>query len=138
MLTHMSDNNDTPTKTASAIDIDDLSDCYVHAINSLPAIVRQAFYDWWVLDSGSSVHICNTLEFFADYSYLSTDRSFNILTGKGTTVLAEGVGIVYLMGITHSGKSCSIRVLNVLYVSGFMTNIISLYCWKNQNKLFHN
>ena len=51
--------------------------------------------DTWVIDSGSTNHVCVFLQGFRETRSL-VDRSFTLRTGDGNLVLAETVGEVHL------------------------------------------
>ena len=121
----LSDNNNTCAKEITELDKTEIF--YIHTVQPLPTAPHLRFRDWWVIDRGSPVHIYNNLNSFTEFNPLSADHQFRIATGKGSEVLAEGIGTVFLAGITHNSIPTSIQVTNMLYIPDFITNIISLY-----------
>ena len=61
-----------------------LEDCLVEDSNNL-----------WVIDSGTTNHVCFSKQGFAETTSLQ-NRNFSLRTGEGNRVLVEAVGDVYL------------------------------------------
>ena len=76
----------------------------------------------WLLDSGASMHLCHTRQWFAD---------FTPITGK-SVVLADG-GVIPVLGrgridvdITIAGRPSHNTLNDVLYVPGIAANLLSV------------
>ena len=77
----------------------------------------------FILDSASTVHIMNDWTRFIDFE--EGDGSEFIYTGD-TKVMIEGTGTIIVRGRCLDGTEATLTLNNVLYVSTFHTNIVSL------------
>ena len=77
--------------------------------------------DWWLYDTGSSVHISNNKSSFTNLRY---DNEIEpILTGKGY-IKPSGIGTVKLPIIENSDLT-TIKLNNALYIPDFPINLVS-------------
>lgn len=91
----------------------------------------------WILDSGSTVHICNDREQFLTYA----PRQSTVKTGKTETPMI-GYGQVKITGRhPHTDATVPVTLDNVWHSPGFHTNLISLsviedkgFCFKSDEK----
>ncbi|KAJ9552789.1 hypothetical protein OSB04_016834 [Centaurea solstitialis] len=87
-------------------------------------------YESWVIDTGSSNHICNHLQGFTRRETLRKDRT-NLRVGEGTPLIAEAVGSYCLT--LPSGLVLQLE--NCYYVPKMIKNVINL---QNDNKeIYH-
>ena len=70
----------------------------------------------WILDSGASDHMTGSLQLFITYSPSTTHRTVKIADGSLLNIL--GIGFVNI--------SPSLCLQNVLYISGFQCNLMSI------------
>ena len=76
----------------------------------------------WLLDSGASMHLCNTRQWFADFTPIS-GKSVALADGRVIPVLGRGRIDV---DISVAGRS-SLNILNeVLYVPDIAANLLSV------------
>lgn len=81
-------------------------------------------FDSFILDSGSSIHICNNRERFVSWD--STDLNCHITIGD-TRTHAKGTGSVQIIvKEVGTGNPIELELQNVQYVPGFATNIVSV------------
>ena len=88
----------------------------------------------WCIDSGSTNHICNTLQGFRQTRQCS-DGEIKLTLGSSATVstVAVAVGVVILVFLSNK-----ILVLtDVLYVPSIRRNLISVYSLVNNGYSFH-
>ncbi len=102
----------------------DLSGCDV----SSPAISANAvqalqYRHWWILDTGSPLHICHSREQLENYTLLS--NPFHVTFGTQGRAVAEGVGSIRLPVTTSDGIQRTVMIHKVYYVPNFIVNIIS-------------
>ena len=84
-----------------------------------PNLIEIPANSWWI-DTGSSVHITNTLHGFQKQKQTSRD-SYNVFVREGSRVAVEAIGIVKLRL-----KSGFVLQLNdVLYVPAMRRNLVS-------------
>ena len=85
----------------------------------------------WIVDSGATNHICNSLKEFRETRKLS-EGQFSLRWGTGATVSAKAVGSIKLFFISNK-----FIVLNdVYYVPNFGKNIVSVACLVNNGFSF--
>ncbi|KAJ9543906.1 hypothetical protein OSB04_023613 [Centaurea solstitialis] len=77
-------------------------------------------YESWVIDTGSSNHICNHLQGFTRRKTLRKDRS-NLRVGEGTPLIAEAVGSYSLS--LPSGLVLELN--NCYYIPNMIKNVLS-------------
>ena len=84
--------------------------------------VRAAYElrDSFILDSGATIHICNTLSRFSD----QRPGSGSVMAGD-TVLDIESWGTVQIHTQTNTGSTI-ISLLDVAYISTFHTNLVSL------------
>ncbi len=75
----------------------------------------------WLIDSGVNKHISPHIE---DFDYLKVASTTCRYGNKGE-ITAKGVGDVTIYVREKSGKSCKIRLKNVLYIPGLSSRLIS-------------
>ncbi|KAJ6105321.1 hypothetical protein N7523_010131 [Penicillium sp. IBT 18751x] len=86
------------------------------------AVDEDLLKDSWILDSGSTVQICNDREQFLTYA----PRQSTVKTGKTETPMI-GNGQVRITGRhLHTGATVPVTLDEILYTPGFHTNLISL------------
>jgi transposase InsO family protein len=76
----------------------------------------------WLLDSGASMHLCHTREWFADFTPIS-GKSVVLADGRVIPVLGRGRIDV---DITVAGHSSHNTLNEVLYVPGIAANLLSV------------
>jgi hypothetical protein len=89
---------------------------------SYPSGEIYALYDSFILDSASTVHICNNPERFQSLQQAGKDE---YLIAGASRVLIEGYGIVEI-ALQLSSAVRRIKLADVALVSSFHTNIVSL------------
>ncbi|KAJ5642838.1 hypothetical protein N7490_006838 [Penicillium lividum] len=78
--------------------------------------------DQWVMDSGSSTHVCNDRSRFLDFKTCKYDLS----TGEGSTP-AYGIGTVRITGLNPAnGEPHDATLADCLYSPNFHANLVSL------------
>jgi len=77
----------------------------------------------WILDSGSDTHVTHNLAAFTEFT---PGRIGTIQTGTHSAPV-EGIGQVRLPVTGPDGRMTHITLTEVLYVPGFITNIVSDY-----------
>ena len=116
-----STSQDTPPKatvTGSAF--------VAHDPSAPPACFANAAYplsDSFILDSGSPIHICNTPDRFEAGTLILLDSPETLLTGDNVSHI-KGYGKVLIRPSTPTGPGL-FQLLEVAYVPGFHTNIVS-------------
>lgn len=75
-----------------------------------------------VLDGGSSIHVCHGLSLLTRTRIAGEDAC---LIAGTTTFKIEAFGTAQIM-LTNQGQETPVQLLEVAYVSGFMTNLVSL------------
>ena len=71
----------------------------------------------WILDSGTTDHICCDINIFKHYSHIN--KQFTIVIPDGSHVLIKYIGTIELGN--------GLKLNKVLYVPGFQYNLISIY-----------
>lgn len=79
-----------------------------------------SLHDRWILDTGSSTHICNDRSLFVDF----TPDDMEVSTGDSTTKML-GKGTVRLVGRHPVKGRMEITLSDALYSPGFHTNLVS-------------
>jgi hypothetical protein len=86
----------------------------------------------WILDSGASQHMCNSLQHFVDYKPMSQQQvqAHHVQIGDGRKLKATGVGKVRftVQGSSLSGETRRhvITLLGVLYVPELSASLFSI------------
>ena len=76
----------------------------------------------WILDSGSDIHVTNTLRCFKK---ASNGREIDQIIAGGSSYPISAFGSLDITINTPAGER-AMTLLNVAYVPGFMTNLVSL------------
>ncbi|OQV11381.1 GAG-pre-integrase domain-containing protein, partial [Cladophialophora immunda] len=92
------------------------------AVASYSAMAVNALKDNWILDSGSNVHITNDRN--ALFDVRTPGATTEIVAGTGRCI-AGAIGSVIIKVNTPVGMK-TMTITDVIYVPGFMTNIVSL------------
>lgn len=79
-----------------------------------------SLHDRWILDTGSSTHICNNRSLFVNF----TPDDIEVSTGDSTTKIL-GRGTVRLIGRHPVKGRMEITLSDTLYSPGFHTNLVS-------------
>src|SRR5690606_27760644 len=83
--------------------------------------------DWWLFDTGSTVHICNDKALFKELQTPSTGLGV-ILTGGGP-MKPQGIGTVKIMVLSGYKENKPVYtdmiLLKTLYIPDFPLNIVS-------------
>lgn len=113
----------SPNPDQSALDKPDVSSDIPATIPTNMAVkdAPLPLKDSWILDSGSTVHICNDKSRFISYQ----PRTDNVVTGDAKTRV-EGIGNVLIFGRDPAGNRIEITLRNTLYSPGFHVNIVAL------------
>lgn len=101
-------------------------------VSSAPVSYR----NWWIFDSGSSIHITNDQNNFIDSSFVALDPQKHPLRHGTATSFIQGVGTVRIR-VQGREKLQDVKLSNVFFVPDFMANIISMDLVKNRG-LFWN
>lgn len=88
----------------------------------------------WLLDSGSSVHICRDKSQFDDITFGHYGK---VRGGKGESSQIEGIGTVILKPNNKSGYG-KFELKNVYFVPGFNVNLISVGAIRDQGTVIFN
>jgi hypothetical protein len=93
-----------------------------HAASAKEPIVQvPELEDRWIIDCGSSVHVCNNRQWFNEVLPYKSE----IATGN-TVTYGEGIGTARLLTKDpKTGKERILHLKNALYVPGFHTNLVS-------------
>lgn len=86
-----------------------------HCISDPPSSAR------WLVDTGATRHMCNNQNLF---SSIKKGQLTSITFGGGSKLSTDLVGEIDALIVTDSG-SFSTKILNVLYVPGLVTNLLS-------------
>ena len=84
---------------------------------------RETTHDW-IVDSGATCHICNSKEFFDEFSPLSQPQKVTL--GDGRTLEAIGTGAVEVRLKLPGAESRIGRLSEVLYVPTLAYNLLSV------------
>lgn len=79
-----------------------------------------SLYDRWILDTGSSTHVCNNRELFVDF----TSENMEVTTGDSTTKVL-GRDKVRLIGRHPEKGRMEVPLSDALYSPSFHTNLVS-------------
>ncbi|KAI5323942.1 hypothetical protein L3X38_033015 [Prunus dulcis] len=82
----------------------------------------------WIMDSGASRHICNTLPSLTDHRKLSKGKIM-LRVGNGTYISAKAVGTFHLK-LPH-GKTLELK--ECLYLPGCIKNLVSVSALLNED-----
>jgi hypothetical protein len=102
---------------------DKLRDEAVQISKHVLSVVRRdepSLHDRWILDTGSSAHICNDRSLFVDF----TPEDMEVTTGDSTTRML-GRGTARLVGRHPVKGRMEITLSDTLYSPGFHTNLVS-------------
>ena len=93
-------------------------------------------YNSWVIDSGATRHMCNSVDKFDKLIDLKFHKQVKV--GDGRSIKAIGIGTVTLH--VDTGISGSFKLCNVLYVPELSYNLLSVAQILNDDKTvnFHN
>jgi gag-polypeptide of LTR copia-type len=81
--------------------------------------------DSWLIDSGASVHLCKSADWFTDYK---ATPKVSIRLGDNRLVDAVGQGSINLILDTGSGTTTTATLTDVLYVPHLAHNFFSVAC----------
>lgn len=117
------------------------TDGTINTINHRQISISESKNNRWLLDSGTTDHICNDLSMFADYK--SSNKIFEVPGGKSRS---KGVGTVNLKVFNRKTNSYDVIVLKgVSYIENAPNliatgklNKINLHIDTVRNVIFHN
>jgi hypothetical protein len=96
------------------------------------------YQNWWILDTGSGIHITNNRDYFSTYTALTDQEQFTVQSGTDGRATAIGRGSVPLVLTRPDGSTASVNISNVYYVPRFLTNIISSDALEDTYGLYHH
>lgn len=76
----------------------------------------------WIVDSGATCHIANSLESFIDFDS-SVSQHIGVANGKGS--VSKGIGVCKIR-LVHNGQERHITVKDVHYLPDFTGNLLSV------------
>ena len=95
----------------------------------------------WILDSGSTIHVCNDAKYFISFDRQSSERVYH----GNTSSQIEAYGTVHLLVTMPNGKKEWFVLKNVAYVPNFIINIVSYhlarkagYWWHGKNDYLYD
>jgi len=80
--------------------------------------------DSWVVDSGSTCHICSDKRLFVELC--SLEEPEEVTLGDGYAVEATGKGVVKLELVAKDGETNKCKLHDVLYVPKLSYNLLSV------------
>jgi len=98
------------------------SDLGAFTVSAYSATQGYKLLNHWILDSGADIHITNTRNDFEETSKALEDDKL-VAGGAVYPITCFGTSKIHVQ--TKDGKA-SLRLLNVAYVPGFMSNLVSL------------
>ena len=81
------------------------------------------YHNAWLLDSGASVHMCNSRATFTEYRVLESPTDIQSMGGP---VQAIGIGTAYVSFILAGGTTTDALLQETFHVPDLFTNLISL------------
>jgi hypothetical protein len=97
--------------------------------------------DVWILDSGSTIHVCNDAKYFISFDRQSDEHVYH----GNTSSQIQAYGTVRLRITAPNGKKEWFVLKNVAYVPGFIINIVSYhlarkagYWWNGKDDYLHD
>ena len=92
------------------------------SINVVEACLVENYNDKWIIDSGSTNHVCYSLQCFKQSSPLSKgQRSLKLGNGEYVSIMAVG-----LVELCFNNKTLCLS--DCLFVSDFKRNLVSVSC----------
>ena len=82
-------------------------------------------HDQWLLDTGASRTICNSLPLFGD-DFRSLENGIELATTAGTTPIGKGIGTVSVLARKPDGSPCRIFLREAIYDPDALANIFSV------------
>lgn len=101
-------------------------------------VVAPPYKNWWILDTGSGIHIAHDIRSFSTYRPFDDNDKFDVTFGTSGRATAIGIGSVPLMLNHPNGTVHSVNIGNIYHIPGFLTNIISPHILETAYGLYYD
>ena len=99
-------------------------DVHLNIDHVLSASADADFAGQFVLDSGSTRHICTNASLFTEFKSFSGTKPI-VKVANGHVLEAQGVGLVRLDTLDDHGNLCTMALRDTLYIPSFACNLVS-------------